>query len=209
MQIKELSYSVVIAGKWNPAILTPPWLVANLFDDNPQMQIEFSLNFDMPSRFRVKNIIIAPSVDRVILLSIDNSDDSLNLMEAVAIKLCNILSHTPIVAVGINFGFIEKQNKDGLLPLMNFSDSNDITDDGWTISNQSIKRKLVKNEYTINLSISLDDNSDFHFDFNYNYKANNAVQVSACLLNKVVVYKNQATSLLNELFNLQIQANAQ
>lgn len=208
MLIKELSYSVVIAGKWNPAILTPSWLVANLFDDNPQMQVEFSLNFDIPSRFKVKNIIIAPAIDRVILLSADNSDESLALLETVAIKLCNTLSHTPLVAVGINFGFIEKVNKAALLPLMNFSDTNAITEDGWAISNQSIKRSLSKDGFLINLTISLDDYSDFHFDFNFHYKTANAAAVSACLFEKVLVCKNQATALLNTLFNLQLQANA-
>ncbi len=207
MTIKELSYSIVVAGKWNPAILIPPWLVANLFTDNPQMQIEFSLNFDIPSRFRVKNIIIAPSNDRVILLSIDNSDDSLRLMEEVAIKLCTILSHTPFVAVGINFSYLEKTNKDGLLPLMNFTDANGITEKGWAISNQSIKRTLTKNGYLTNLTISLDQNSDFQFDFNYHYNTINITQISECLLNKVIEYRNQSTGLLHELFNLELQTN--
>jgi hypothetical protein len=207
MIIKESSYSIVLAGKWNPAILTPAWLAANLFEGNPQVQIEFSLNFDIPSRYKIKNVTISPSVDRVILLSNDNSDESLTLLESVAIKLCATLGHTPLVAVGVNFGFIEKENKDLLLPLMNFSDSNDITDSGWSISNQSIKRSLSKGGYFTNLNISLDENSDFHFDFNYHYVTINATQVSDCLLGKVIDYKNQSITLLNELFNLEIQEN--
>ena len=209
MIIKESSFSIVLAGKWNPSILTPAWLTVNLFDDNPQFQIEFSLNFDIPSRYKVKNITISPSVDRVILTSNDNSDESLNLLESVAIKLCAILSHTPLIAVGVNLGFIEKQNKNLLLPLMSFPDDNDITDNGWVISNQSIKRSLSKEGYFTNLTISLDQNSDFHFDFNYHYNAISANQVSACLLNKVTDYKSQSIELLNQLFKLNIKENAE
>jgi len=208
MIIKESSYSIVLAGKWNPAILTPAWLAANLFEGNHQVQIEFSLNFDFPPRYKIRNITISPSVDKVILLSNDNSDDSLTLLESVAIKLCATLGHTPFVAVGVNFGFIEKQNKNSLLPLMNFPDSNNITDSGWNISNQSIKRSLSKEGYFTNLKISLDGNSDFHFDFNYHYPTINATQVSECLSEKVIDYKNQCITLLNELFNLEIEENA-
>lgn len=207
MQIKENSYSIVLVGKWNPAILAPNWIVANLFENNPSVQIEFSLTFDIPSRYKVGNITISPAVDRIIFLSNDNSDESLKLMESAAIKLCDILNHTPLVAVGINFGYIEKVNKEKLLPLMEFSDTDEITNDGWNISNQSITRYLSKNGYLTNLTISIDGNSDFNFDFNFQYQTLNANQVSEHLSGKVVDYKNQAISLLNTLYNIQIQEN--
>ncbi|MEP7198107.1 MAG: hypothetical protein ABI851_16435 [Saprospiraceae bacterium] len=207
MVIKELSYSIVLVGKWNPAILTPLWLGSNLFDDKPSIEIEFSLNFDVPTRYRVKNIIIAPGIDRVQLLSIDNSDESLSLMESIAIKLCRTLSHTPLVAVGINFAYIEQKHNDALLPLMNFADADKIIDDGWQTSNQSIKRTLQKNGYNINLAISVDEKYNFDFDFNFHYPTTTATLVSECLSGKVIDFKNQATALLHQLFNLEIQTN--
>ena len=182
-------------------------MVANIFDDNPEVKIEFSLNFDFPSRYIVKSITVSPSVDRIILTSNDNSDESLNLIEAVAIKFCTILSHTPIVATGINFGYIERQNKDNLLLLMNFSDNDNITDLGWGISNQTIKRTFTKDGYFVNMTITLDNASDFVFDFNYHYITLDAAMVSSSLFGKVIDYKNQAVDLLNKLFNLEIEQN--
>jgi hypothetical protein len=207
MQIKASSYSIVLAGKWNPAIITPPWILANLVEGNQQIEIEFSLSFDIPSRFKINNITISPSVDRIILVSNDGSDESLSLIESIAIKLCNILSHTPFVAVGINFSFIETLNKDNLLPLFSFSDANKLNENNWDISNQSIKRTLKKGVYNINLTINMDNDTNFAFDLNHHYITPNSEQVSAALLGKVIDYKNQSISLLNDLFDIQIEQN--
>lgn len=207
MVIKQLSYAIVLVGKWNPSILTPSWLVANIVEDNPQVLVEFSINLDMPSRYRVKNVIIAPALDKTVFLSMDNSDESLTLMESMAIKLCSILSHTPLAAVGINFGFIEKTNKDELLQLIKFADTDKITENGWQISKQSIKRALKKDNYFINLTISFNDQSDFEFNFNFHYPVNTSAQVSTCLQGKVIEYKNQALTLLDTLFNLKLETN--
>ncbi|GDX55707.1 hypothetical protein LBMAG29_10170 [Methylophilaceae bacterium] len=207
MQIKASSYSIVLAGKWNPAIITPPWILANLVDGNQQIEIEFSLSFDIPSRFKLNNITISPSVDRIILVSNDGSDESLSLIESIAIKLCNILSHTPFVAVGINFSFIETLNKDKLLPLFSFSDENKLNDNNWDISNKSIKRTLKEGVYNINLTINMDDETNFAFDLNHHYITPTSELVSAALLGKVIDYKNQSISLLNYLFDIQIEQN--
>jgi hypothetical protein len=207
MQIKDSSYSIVLAGKWNPAIITPPWILANLVDGNPQIEIEFSLNFDIPSRFKINNITISPSVDRIILVSNDGSDESLSLIESIAIKLCDILSHTPFVAVGINFSFIETLNKEYLLPLFTFSDANNLNDNNWDVSNQSIKRTLKKGAYNINLTINMDTDTNFVFDLNHHYITPTSELVSAALLGKVIDYKNQSISLLNDLFDIQIEQN--
>lgn len=209
MQTKPSSFSIVLAGKWNPAIITPPWILANLLEDNQQIEIEFSLSFDIPSRFKINNITISPSIDRIILVSNDGSDESLELIELIAIKLCNILSHTPLVAVGINFSFIETLNKELLLPLFTFSDANKLDDNNWEVSNQSIKRTLKKETYNINLTINMDNETNFSFDFNHHYIAINSDQVSACLLGKVIEYKNQSISLLNDFFDIQIEQNGQ
>ena len=180
MQTKPSSFSIVLAGKWNPAIITPPWILANLLEDNQQIEIEFSLSFDIPSRFKINNITISPSIDRIILVSNDGSDESLELIELIAIKLCNILSHTPLVAVGINFSFIETLNKELLLPLFTFSDANKLDDNNWEVSNQSIKRTLKKETYNINLTINMDNETNVSLDFNHHYIAINSDKLSAC-----------------------------
>lgn len=209
MILKDNSFSIVLAGAWNRAILTPIWLVNNLFDNKPEPQVEFSVNFDAPFRFVVKNIIIAPGIDKVIFWSKDNSDESLKLMEETSVRLCSILTHTPLVAVGINFGFLEKNNKAALFDLFKFNDTDGISSNQWTITRPSIKRSLSKDAYFTNLSISLDDNSDFHFDFNFHYKVSETNEVKTFITDKIIDYKNQAISLLNSLYKLNIEENEQ
>jgi hypothetical protein len=205
MQIKENSYSIVLVGKWNNAILNPGWLVENLFEGNPEVKIEFSLNADMPSRYIIKNIIIAPSTDRVIFISNDNSDDSISLMESIAVKLCSILEHTPLVAVGVNFAYIEKVNKDKLLPLLNFSDNDSYSDNNWNISNQSIKRNLIKDHYNVNVSIAINKESDFELTFNYHYPATNVANIKECLVGKAIDYKNKAIELAKIIYEIELE----
>jgi hypothetical protein len=111
MNIVPQETSLVIAGAWNPAILTPPWVLANGMQAqaNAQMiQAMFpaGLNgaFEMP-RFVMPGFQYSARMDALILLPESTTEESFTLLEDVGSKILEHLSHTPIAGLGHNFEF--------------------------------------------------------------------------------------------------------
>jgi hypothetical protein len=216
MQIKPNSFSIVVVGRWNPYILTPQWITQHLFDNAPPVQIEFSLNLDLPNRFKVHNVIITPTPEKVIITSVDDNAESLTQIGTVATKLCSILEHTPLIAIGINFGYIEKEDKSELLSNLDFDKNDPFSEDGWRINSHLVKRFIVKDHYKLNFTLTLDDNDDFHFDFNYNYvitpkelagKTSREYIEDLLKGNGVISFYENSKELLNNVYNLKLQNN--
>lgn len=112
MNIVPQETSLVIAGAWNPAILTPPWVMSHAMDGqdpNAQMVQAFfpaGLNgaFEMP-RFAMPGFQYSARVDSLILLPSATSEEFCALVEGVARRALGQLSHTPIGGLGYNFEF--------------------------------------------------------------------------------------------------------
>lgn len=112
MNIVPQETSLVIAGAWNPAILTPPWVMSHAMegqDPNAQMVQAFfpaGLNgaFEMP-RFAMPGFQYSARMDALILLPGATSQESCALVEGVARSALRQLSHTPIGGLGFNFEF--------------------------------------------------------------------------------------------------------
>jgi hypothetical protein len=114
--------SLVIAGAWNPAILTPPWVLQHAMQqpsaNAPMVQAMFpaGLNgaFDFP-RFSMPGFAYTARNDSVIFLPETLSEDAMNIVEAVAERILTQLSHTPIGGVGHNFEFQHNPAQDAWL----------------------------------------------------------------------------------------------
>jgi hypothetical protein len=112
MDFLRANTSLVIVGIWNPAILSPPWLVRYAFDvpvgqDLP-VQIELGGPVIIGPRFLMNGVLIAPSRTNLVLQPVAPfTVDKLHLIERLAIRILTNLSHTPISAFGYNFEFLE------------------------------------------------------------------------------------------------------
>jgi hypothetical protein len=210
MQVKRDGYSIVIVGRWNPYILTPQWVAEYLFEGKRQIQIEFSLNLDLPNRYKIHNVLITPTPEKILLSSADNSDESLSEMSKAAVKLCNILQYTPLNAVGINFGYVETEEKETLLDMFRLEKIDDpFSDDGWQIKTREIKRLMIKDNIYVNLSVTLDEATNFNFDFNYHYNlVKNRQSITELLAEgKVISYKNNSLGILTNIYKLKLANN--
>jgi hypothetical protein len=100
------SWSIVIVGRWNVSILNPTWLGKHVFE-NPEVQVEFSLTPGSPPRFTSREIRIVPQNAAVTVQAVQYTEAAMRRAEEVACKLLELLQHTPVSAVGVNFGFEE------------------------------------------------------------------------------------------------------
>ena len=114
--------SLVIAGAWNPAILTPPWVLQHAMQqpnaNAPMVQAMFpaGLNgaFDFP-RFSMPGFTYTARNDSVIFLPETFTEAAMNIVEAVAERIVTQLSHTPIGGIGHNFEFRHDPAQDAWL----------------------------------------------------------------------------------------------
>lgn len=146
MQAVLQETSLVIAGAWNPAILTPPWVLqradgqADIQTSMVQAVFPAGLNgaFDFP-RFTMPGFTYTARNDSVIFLPEALTELSMNLVESIASRILEQLSHTPIAGVGHNFEFRHAAAQDEWLEPFNDSQTSlvDATD-GWNVSRTTL-----------------------------------------------------------------------
>lgn len=136
------AWNVVLAGNWNLAIFSPNWLSKNLFGSE-SITIEFPLVPGLPPRFTAEGVTVLPSTDCVMLAPKTLTDDALKRTEGMACKLLNLLPHTPISALGVNFGFLEKEPSEELLQHFVDRDETSLADAGFEILIRTFSRKLI------------------------------------------------------------------
>ena len=202
MITKEESFSIIIAGNWNKYILNPGWIAKEVFEE-AKIQVEFAINMGLPPRYTSTETAIRfiPADDRIILLALKPTEESLGKMESLAIKLLDKLPYTPITALGINFGFTEKTENTELLKLFNFVDTDKLSDFKCIINSSNLIRRMIVEDRVLNLRIT-HSGKDIDFDFNFNYDVTSPNEAKTKLTNKVVENKKIAETLLKSVYDL-------
>ena len=103
---KKDNCNIVLAGLWNRAIFTPEWVGRLLFK---QVEVEtlISIMPHMPIVYRNTQVAmeVAPAV--VAFRPRTLNDECLRASENMAYKVLDTLRDTPLMGVGVNFGFTD------------------------------------------------------------------------------------------------------
>jgi len=202
MKIKEESCTIVLLGNWNKFILSPGWSAKNIFNE-PGLEVEIALDLGLPPRYTSaqSHIRMIPTEDIVTFVALKNDDEIFQKMESLAYELVSKLSYTPIRAFGINFGFVDDANKNGLLEIFKFSDNEQLSNFGCQSTFNSIRRRLIIENRTLNLTIS-HKGSEAFFDFNFHFDVSSTNEISIKIKNSVVENKIIAENLLKSVYKL-------
>ncbi len=129
--LKIDSTSIVILGKFNPAIIGPNWLLARgLISQNDVDNIDKKFLHNQIAQFSLEWMTLEVTYDRFFIQTYQNRD----LIKNLAVNIFKILKETPIKAFGINNNFeFDLRNKEKyfefgnkLCPLNNWNiDMND------------------------------------------------------------------------------------
>lgn len=211
MQRKPEGWNVVLAGFWNRMIFTPEWIGPRLFPDNPQIETVVALLPVLPIIFRDNEVAAEISSARIICRPRDlDSDDAIRRAGAIAGALLEELPETPLQGLGINFGFRETDPALSLLNLFNFADNAQLAQAGWQPTERRIVRKLQHDDDTLNLSLSLSNNQldiDCNFHIDPSDFQNTEAKVAAVNPDRVIEMRDQAISLLDQMYGLQLEDN--
>jgi hypothetical protein len=144
--------SLVLAGAWNPAILTPAWVLQHGLDKaldgtnryQAFMPAGFGLIFEAP-RYVLDDLTFSVRPDALIIVPKSESAEALTLTEDVAARMLGQLMHTPVAGVGHNFEFREQNPQAEQLEIFTQArqDLADVMPDGWEPTTASVVAAFV------------------------------------------------------------------
>lgn len=168
MHVPPKTSTIVLVGKWNPAILTPQWVGKHLFEKE---KIKFEVTFGSRYLLRLSGpgAEIAPTPDRVTIYAEESTHEGLDCIERLGRKLIEMLPHTPIEAVGVNHAFVEDSAEPEIVSLFNCNDE-DKMPPHMPVDNVEIGRRLSGEGYKLIIRFSKAEGSEsVRFDFNFHY----------------------------------------
>lgn len=147
MKLIHEETTLVLAGAWNPAILTPPWVLQHglgkALDGTNRYQAflpaGFGLIFEAP-RYVLDDLTFSVRPDSLIIVPKSESVAALSSAEDVAAKMLGELMHTPVAGVGHNFEFREREPRPEQLAIFTQArqDLADVMPDGWEPANAGV-----------------------------------------------------------------------
>lgn len=139
MQVVPTETSLVIAGAWNVAILTPDWVLKYGLQKKGEerVQIFFPAGpgtvFEFP-RYALEDFSFVVRPEALILSPPELAPPKLKIVEDAAARMLDVLKHTPVTGVGHNFQFRDEKPLPQHLAVFTAA-RQDIADkipDGWT-----------------------------------------------------------------------------
>jgi hypothetical protein len=101
MAIEIHHTSTVLIGRWNPAIVVPPWLVSqNIVEGKADSSVQGRIGGQGELLFSLGGMRWEVSESRLVIKSEDGANTGL-----VAKAVLDRLRHTPVQAIGTNFAF--------------------------------------------------------------------------------------------------------
>jgi hypothetical protein len=162
MELIPAETSLVVAGAWNPAILTPPWILRHAFHKPPQDQTPVQvflpatagLIFEVP-RYALEGVAYSVRPDALVFAPNSSDDDSLKKVETASANIVDVLSHTPITGVGHNFEFrdMEPVPAHGAIFSQSRQDLADAMPEGWQATTAAVVSSFKNANETVHVNI--------------------------------------------------------
>lgn len=202
------TWGVVLAGHWNRMIFTPEWVGANLFHQET-IETEIALLPVFPVIYRHPLVTLELSGVRLVFRPRGDNTRALALVEEMASTALRELPNTPLMGVGINFSFTERNPPPTLLELFNLADAGEIAHEGWEAPEIKLVRKLTGEHGMMLLTLGYDrDKVDIDINFHSEtlgatLAANKVAQMAVS--GRVLPLRESALSFLDNVYHLKIE----
>jgi len=203
---KDLSkWSMVIAGRWNTAILSPQWLGKEVFHQ-PDIGIMFPVIGFGPPIFQAKDIRIVVTNESVIFVPLKDSPELLTRIEEAARHILKTLRYTPILAFGENFCYTVEGYPSPLTNVLKLADAEQLSAHG-KINEVSLVRTI--NLETCQLNLKLIGDGSCRIELNYHYPAKpesaTADAMEKLMENTYTKNHDHGLRLLETVYNLTLE----
>ena len=205
MQPLPEHFSVILVGSWNVGLFTPTWTQENLFEGNaPELQFAF-----MPSGATTRQcqngVYLSPSSSKMFVGVTNNPLENWKRAVTLASSIVTILTHTPINALGINFGFRIRDN-DRMRLLFDLADLSWLAAAGSDISSTEIKHTLaLESNRVLNLTLTQEHDASYTIQANFHFEISNNEMAPALLQSSLDnnIY-DQLIALLKHAYQLEL-----
>lgn len=177
------TWSVVVAGQWNRAILTPAGIGQIVFalPDETPVEVAVSIDFMSPHRVRHDGISVVAASDRLII-----EPDVRNFTELEKSKVCAAraiadLGRTPFLAAGMNVRRIIEDPSAMLTELADDPDDGKLTGLGLNIVHRALRRGIEWKGGQINISVDRDDDGVYAVGLNFDRQSKVAAELRTFL----------------------------
>ena len=187
MYIVPQETSLVIAGAWNPAILTPHWVMTHGMQvQNPDQVVQAMFPAGMTGAFEAPRFVMqgfqySPRVDVLLMLPQAQTLESFTLLEDVSCRILENLSHTPIGGLGHNFEFLVDAPQDEWLG--SFANSQlDLVDacSSMDVARTTLATSFMRGAGQVNIQRYVEGTS-LVVKFNFHYSAHSSADACAVL----------------------------
>jgi hypothetical protein len=205
---KQDAWGIVLAGYWNRMIFTPEWVGAHLFHQE-EVETQIALLPNFPVIYRHDEVVLEASDVRLIFRPRFNTNRSLEAAERMAVTVLEDMPYTPLIGVGINFSFVERNPPQSMLELFNLGDGRSIARAGWETPETKVTRKLTGQRGTMQLLLGQDADGvgidfNFHTDTPGTTVAANETARQA-VAGRVVQLRDAALGFSRDIYNLQLE----
>lgn len=162
MKLIHEETSLVLAGAWNPAILTPPWVLQHglnkALDGTSRYQtfLPTGLGFVFESpRYVLEDLTYTVHPNSLIIVPNSEAPEDLNSIENAAALMLEQLKHTPMGGVGHNFEFRELNPQSNQLDVFTRS-RQEIADEmpkGWEPATTAINSSFTNTAKTVLINV--------------------------------------------------------
>lgn len=201
MKLSNEFSPIVIVGIWNKGIFNPDWVGKYLLP-NQNLTIEFPLNQDGSPRISNKDMRIFVLGNKLNFTSLMPTDQNLDLIEKLSLKIADYLPHTPVTAFGVNFLFETPKSSD-IVDILHLKDSEKIQGIGGLVVSDVIRHSFILKNGLINLSIII-EKEQVKLDFNFHFDIKNLVDFKEILSNNSILeLKENAASILTSIYGIE------
>jgi hypothetical protein len=211
MKANPQDWTIVIVGSWNTKIFNPRWISEKLFS-NPEQQVQVLIPVvpGFPTVLQADGIEIVPSEDSLTFRATSADTSTVLGIEDKAVAALRVLEHTPVRAIGVNFGFIEDNVPDSFTKLLVFWDEERLSAKELTPVQRQVSRTLQMPTGVLNLLLTrsrqeLKLGFNFHLDLDYPHRLENALQAVEFIEGKVPIYLQNALSLLRDVYDISLE----
>ena len=213
MRFTKEKFSLVLNGAWNPAILAPDWVAEHVLNKKGE---DLPVVIDMPApftggpwRLHIDGIIYVPHRNRLLVSpDLAITSDTLRSTAGFVKSVLSKLPHTPISAMGHNFGYEEESPSDLQLSLVTAPKSiliDRITSEQVDISRQETVTQFRLADCSLNLKFYY-EGGKFYAEFNFHYAEKPLAALRESLPDSFLNNFEYSKKMMKELFNADVSS---
>ena len=167
MNFEPYEWNVVVAGYWNPAILTPAGISERLFqlEKGTPVVVEVPIDGLAPHRAKCDGLTVTAEMGRLVVHADEPNYINLEKANIVAARAIDGLPETPLKAAGFNIRYRIVNPSDGFLAKTEAGIDTLLSDSGFIIQAKMLQRSLAWNEGVVNLTVHSEPEKKVEINF--------------------------------------------